>query len=129
MVALLKIHGKSLNDESNQALLAEVEAILNIRPIALESLLVIYSPVPLCPMELLTMKPMVLMPPPGEFQKEDIYCKKQWRCVQRLANEFWSRWKKEVYATWQARYRWNRTVRKFKVGDIVLSREETSRKK
>ena len=99
MVALLKIHGKSLNDESNQALLAEVEAILNIRPIALEALLVIYSPVPLCPMELLTMKSMVLMPPPGEFQKEDIYCKKQWRCVQRLANEFWSRWKKEVYAT------------------------------
>ena len=75
------------------------------------------------------MKSMVVMPPPGEFQKEDIYCRKQWRCVQRLANEFWSRWKKEVYATWQARYRWNRTVRKFKVGDIVLSREETSRKK
>ena len=62
-------------------------------------------------MQLLTMKSMVVMPPPGEFQKEDIYCRKQWRRLQRLANE--------------ARHRWNRIFNlKFKVGDIVLLREE-----
>ena len=49
--------------------------------------------------------------------------------MQHLANEFWSRWKKEVYATLQVRHKWNKTVRKFKVGDIALLREETSRNK
>ena len=49
--------------------------------------------------------------------------------MQHLANEFWSRWKKEVYATLQVRHKWNKIVRNFKVGDIVLLREETSRNK
>ena len=69
------------------------------------------------------------MPPPGEIQKEDIYFRKQWRRVQHLANEFWSRWNKELYAALQVRNKWNKIVRNFKVGDIVLLREETSRNK
>ena len=44
------------NDESLQTLLAEVKAIANTRPITSESLSDVYSPVPLCPMQLLTMK-------------------------------------------------------------------------
>ena len=96
LVALLKIHGASLNYESLQTFLAEVEAIVNTRPIISESLLDVHSPVPVCPVQLLTMKPRVVMKPPGEFQKEDIYCRKQWTRVQCLENEFWSRWKNEV---------------------------------
>ena len=69
------------------------------------------------------------MPPPREIQKEDICCRKQWRRVQHLANEFWSRWNVEVYAALQVRNKWNKIVRNFKVGDIVLLREETSRNK
>ena len=69
------------------------------------------------------------MPPPGEFQKEDIYCRKHWRRVQHLANEFRSRWKREVYATLQVHHKWNNIVRNFKVRDIVLLQEETSRNK
>ena len=87
LVALLKIHGTSLNDESLHTFLAEVEAIVNTRPITSESLSDVHSPVPLCPMQLLALKSRVVMPPPGEFQKEDIYCRKQWRRVQDLANE------------------------------------------
>ena len=40
-----------------------------------------------------------------------------------------NRWKKEVYATLQVCHKWNKIVRNFKVGDIVLLREETSRNK
>ena len=80
-------------------------------------------------MQLLTMKSRVVMPPPGKFQKKDIYCRKQWRSVQHLANEFWSRWKKEVYTTMKVRHKWNKIVRSFKIGDIVLLREETSKNK
>ena len=72
LVALLKIHGTSLNDESLRTFLGEVEAIVNTRPITSEYLSDVHSPVPLCPMQLLTMKSRVVMEPPGEFQKEDI---------------------------------------------------------
>ena len=70
MVVLLKIHGTSLNDESLRTFLAEVEAIVNTRRITSESLSDVHSPAPLSPMELLTMKSRVFMPPPGKFQKK-----------------------------------------------------------
>ena len=108
LVALLKIHGKSLNDESLCTFLAEVEAIINTRPITSESLSDVHISVPLCPMQLLTMKSRVVVPPPGEFQKEDIYYRKQWGRVQHLANEFWNRWKKEVHATIQVCHKWKK---------------------
>ena len=120
LVALLKIHVTSLNDESLCTFLAEVEAIVNTRPITSESLSDIHNPVPLCQLQLLTMKSRLVMPPPGEFQKEYIYCRKQWICEQHSANEIWSRWKKEVYATLQVCHKWNKILRNFKVGDIVL---------
>ena len=53
-------------------------------------------------MQLLTMKSKVIMPPPGEFQKEGIYYRKQWRRVQHLANEIG---KKEVYETLEVRHK------------------------
>ena len=129
LVALLKIHETSLNDESLRTFLAKVEAIVITRPITSESFSDVHSPVPFCPMQLLTMKSRVVIPPQGEFQKEGIYFRKQWRHVQHLANKFWSRSKKEVYATLQVCHKWNKIVRNFKVGDIVLLREETSRNK
>ena len=88
LVALLKIHGTSLNDKSPQTLLVEVEAIGNT-----ESLSDIHNPVPLWPMQLLTITSRVVMPSPVEFQKEDIYFRTLWKRAQHLANEFWSRWK------------------------------------
>ena len=102
LVALLKLHRTGLNDESLWTFLAEVEAIVNTRPITLESLSDVHSPVPLFPMQLLTMKSKVIIPPPGEFQKEGIYYRKQWRRVQHLANEIG---KKEVYATLEVRHK------------------------
>ena len=54
LLALLKIHGTSQNDESLRTLLAKVEA--NTRLITSESLLDVHSPIPLCPMQLLTIK-------------------------------------------------------------------------
>ena len=56
LVAILKIYVTSLNDKSLQASLAEVEAIVNTRPITPESTSYVHSPVPLYPILLLTMK-------------------------------------------------------------------------
>ena len=67
---------------------------------------------------------MMVMPSPGIFQKEDLYCRKQWRCVQHMCDEFWSRWRKEFYATLQAR---QKVRRNFPVRDIGLVCDDTFR--
>ena len=79
----------------------EVEGILNSRPITCEPIGDVNSYILLTPMQLLPMKTKVAMLPPEIFQKEDLYCRKQWRRVQHLCDEFWTRWKKDVYATLQ----------------------------
>ena len=64
------------------------------------------------------------MQPPGHFQKEDVYTRKRWRRVQYLANQFWSKWKREYLANLQMRQKWNKKQRNIQVGDVVLLKEE-----
>ena len=124
--SLLKDHGEKLNDEALRTLLLEAEAIVNSRPLTVDN---INDPtcLPLSPSQLLTMKSKIILPPPGVFEKEDLYCRKRWRRVQYLANEFWQRWRKEYLASLQARQKWNTVRRNFQVGDIVLLKEDSPR--
>ena len=69
--SLLKTHGSSLSDESLQTLLVEVEAIINSRPLTTDVLSDVTSLAPLSPVNLLTMKSKVVMPPPGHFISPD----------------------------------------------------------
>ena len=66
------------------------------------------------------MKTKVVMPPPGVFQKPDLYCRSRKRRIQHLSNEFWSRWRKEFIQTLQERQKWVKMSRNFCIGDIVL---------
>ena len=127
LTSLLKTHGTSLNDKSLHALLIEVEAIVNSRPLKTDLLSDDNSMVPLSPINLLTLKSGVVMPPPGVFTAPDIYCCKHWRRVQHISNEFWSRWRKEVLATLQCWQKWNTIRRNCKVGDIVLLKEAAAK--
>ncbi|CAI5670949.1 unnamed protein product [Oreochromis niloticus] len=78
------------------------------------------GPQPLTPNYILTMKSSVVLPPPGEFVKEDLYLRKRWRKVQYLANEFWTRWKREYLLNLQQRGKWCKTQRNAKINDIVM---------
>ena len=71
---LLKTHSHSLNDESLRTLMAEVELIINSRPLTVETISDSKSKIPLSPRNLLTMKTSVISPP-GEFSKPDAYSK------------------------------------------------------
>ena len=126
MAALMKQHGHSLDDESLQTLLCEVEAVINSRPLTTESLSDPLSLLPLTPSTLLTGKTKLILPPPGKFQREDVYCKRRWRRVQHIANEFWSRWNKEYLQSLQARQKWTRQRRDFTEGDIVLLKDDNT---
>ena len=120
LVALTREQGHVLNDESLRTLLAEVENIVNSRPLTFPTDDPQDLSGPLTPNHLLTTKSKVVLPPPGEFQTEDMYSRKQWRRVQYLTEVFWSRWKREYLQTLQVRGKWNRPQRNVKVGDIVL---------
>ena len=41
-----------------------------------------------------------------------------------MSNEFWQRWRKEFLTALQGRQKWNTVKRNFKVGDIVLLRDD-----
>lgn len=122
---LLTEHGQRLDDESLRTLMCEVEAVVNSRPLTFIS----SDPddlEPLTPNHLLTNKPTVVLPPPGNFQREDVYMKRRWRRVQYLTNLFWSRWKTEYLTTLQQRQKWQRPKRNLVVGDVILIKEDNA---
>ena len=106
LASLLKNHGTCLKDESLHTLMTEVEAIVNSRPLTVETISDPQSLTPLSPSNLLTMKSRVIMPPPGSFIRPDLYNRRQWRRVQHLADEFWSRWRNKFLSTLQTRSKW-----------------------
>ena len=122
---LLREHGSHLDDESLQTLMCEVEFIINSRPLTVISSDV-KDPYPLSPNQILTMKTSIVLPPPGKFQRNNVYMRRRWRRVQYLCNLFWSRWKREYLPTLQERAKWNKVKRNLKVDDVVLVRDENA---
>ncbi|XP_034163934.2 uncharacterized protein LOC117598271 [Pangasianodon hypophthalmus] len=102
-------------------LMAEVTAIINARPLL---------PVSADPEQPFILSPSVLLtqktgvpPPPGDFSDKDLYTK-QWRQVQALANQFWTRWSREYLPCLQHRQKWTVPRRNLQVGDLVLLRDK-----
>ncbi|XP_077991041.1 uncharacterized protein LOC144445377 [Glandiceps talaboti] len=121
---ILDLAGTRLNTSSIRTFLYEAMAIVNSRPLTVQNLNDPTGPSPLTPNQLLTMKSDIVLPPPGNFVREDLYARKRWRAVQYLANTFWTRWRKEYLLNLQSRQKWRETKRNIQVGDIVLLKEE-----
>ena len=64
----------SFDKESLSTLFTEVEAIVNSRPMVVETINNVKSEVVISPSHILTMKSKVVMPTPGVFGKPDLYC-------------------------------------------------------
>ena len=122
----LQLGSPQLTHELLVTLMAEVTGIINSRPIA-----AVPSdadePQPLTPNMLLTMKTRPLLPPPGVFSSEDLYSRRFWRRAQYLADQFWTRWKREYLQAQQKRTKWNEIQPNIKEGDIVILKDETPR--
>ena len=119
---LLEQTSSRLDTASLRTLLYECMAIVNSRPLTVDQLNQdsTIEPLPLSPNMLLTMKTDVHSSPPGDFEEPDLYSRKRWRRVQYLAQQFWSRWKKEYLHQLQSRQKWNSEQRNLQIGDIVL---------
>ncbi|XP_049336713.1 uncharacterized protein LOC125802504 [Astyanax mexicanus] len=120
----IALSSDKLNDASLRAFLYEAMAIVNSRPLTVDNLTDPDSLEPLTPNHLLTQKSNKALPPPGEFVREDMYGKKRWRHVQYLAEQFWSRWRKEYLATIATRQRWHSPRRNVQTGDVVMLRDD-----
>lgn len=121
---LLDQLGCQLDDESLRTFMCEAASIVNSRPLTTQNLNDPTSNEPITPNHLLTLKSQVILPPPGEFLRNDVYSRKRWRRVQFLANQFWDRWRKEYISNLQSRQKWISQKRNMSVGDIVLIKDE-----
>ncbi|XP_071476616.1 uncharacterized protein [Diadema antillarum] len=113
-----------VNDEVLSTLMAEVESILNARPLTQLNL----DPnddEPLTPNHLLIMRKGSSLPP-GVFDQKDAYGRRRWRQVQYLASVFWKRWQREYLLLLQERQKWNAPRRNLAVNDLVLVADETT---
>jgi len=124
LTSILDHSSRRLDGSSLRTYFYEVMAIINSRPLTAHLLSDPAGPQPLTPNQILTMKSSIVLPPPGEFVKEDLYLHKRWRKVQHLANEFWSRWKREYLLNLQQRQKWHKTHRNAKVNDVVIVRDD-----
>ena len=114
-----------LDTTSLRTVMYEAMAIVNSRPLTVEQLDGTDGPLPLTPNHLLTNKTGITAPPPpGNFEKEDLYLGKRWRRVQYLVQLFWTRWRREYLNTLQSRKKWTEEKDCIQVGDIVLLKDE-----
>ena len=118
--SLLNQLGTQLDDETLRTLMTETENIVNSRPLTVDNLSDPSLQEPLTPNHLLTQKTTVVLPPPGNFERPDLYSRKRWRRVQYLANQFWVRWQREYCNLLYKRQKWIDIRRNTKEGDIVL---------
>ena len=120
--ALMAELGDQLDDETLRTLFTEAENVVNSRPLTAE-FSDPDSPQPITPMQLLTLKAKVVLPPPGVFNRPDMYGRKRWKRVQFLANQFWQRWRREYLQNLQTRRKWQSPRRNLQIGDIVIDKE------
>lgn len=124
---LTQIGSPQLTHELLATLMAEVAAIVNSRPLT-----TVPSDTeeaqPLSPSMLLTAKERPLNPPPGDFVPEDLYARRRWRRTQYLADQFWTRWRREYLQNLQRRPKWQDSRPNLVEGDLVLIKDEETRR-
>ncbi|XP_039958200.1 uncharacterized protein LOC120773404 [Bactrocera tryoni] len=111
-----------LTTEELSTLLAEVEAILNSRPLTPLS----QDPndgEALTPAHLLIGCPLQALPP-AQVPTDPIRCCERWQLVCCLKQQFWQQWSKIYLTSLQERNKWLHPKRNLQPGDLVLVHED-----
>ena len=123
LAGILLEQGHCLSSESLSTFLLEACAIVNSRPLSVVNIQD-QTLEPLTPNHLLSQKSRVIVSPPGNFVRQDLYLVKHWRRVQHLANVFWKRWRSEYLSQINRRPKWTDSSENISHNDIVLIVDE-----
>ena len=113
-----------LRIDEMQAVLTEVEAILNSQPLVAADQVEAEDELVLTPAHFLIFRPMKA-PPTQQAKQAKISTLTRWNLVQRLQQDFAESWKSCYLQSLQARSRWKRHHCNAKVGDIVFVKDIT----
>ena len=119
-VLKITLNGQLVNDETLLTLMAEIESLLNSRPL---------TRVSIDPQDLEAITPNHFLigrnspnVPPDVFDERDLNSRKRWRQAQTL---FWRRWLREYMPTLTERRKWRtRSQTDAQIGDLVLVVED-----
>ena len=113
------LHGALLTADEMRTVMAEVEAIVNNRPI---SCLKDESLVPITPAELLIGRPLTALPDYDENMETDYA--EMWQRKKALLRDFWVRWQKAYLTELSPTRKWRKKdEHELNVGDVVLLRD------
>lgn len=118
---LFEVKHTKLTHEVLCTFMAEATAIINARPLVPVSTDP-DSPCILSPSALLTQKVNHSVEDFENLSLHDVYTS-QWKCVQTLAERFWSRWRREYLQSLQVRRKWKTVQENIRVGDLVLLKD------
>nr|XP_049701803.1 uncharacterized protein LOC126055663 [Helicoverpa armigera] len=109
----------SLTFEELATLLAQVEAILNSRPLSPLSSDPT-DPTPLTPGHFLVGRPLTSLPSAPINTKSP----NRYQLIEKIRQDFWQRWRREFVAELQQRTKWKTRQHELRVGDLVILKEE-----
>lgn len=113
------VNNQVLTFEELSTLLAQIEAILNSRPLCL-------NPDddlnPITPSHFLIGQPTTLVPEP-DLAHIQISRMSRWQLLQNLMQGFWKRWHCEYLTSKQQRVKWRKEQNDLQPGDVVIIRE------
>ena len=123
--AINAVLGKhTVSDEVLTTVLAEVEFLLNGRPLTHVSMDP-QDPEPITPNHFIHGGRCMNLPP-GIFEKEDITGRQRLRASQAMVNDVWKRWLREYVPDLIERRKWLRPQRNVCVNDLVLIVEKNT---
>ena len=124
-----QLGNRTLSRDEYSTLLAEVSAIINNTPLwaispSADDLL------PLSPSMLLTLRDSPNSQFCDSLTHSDLvaYGKNRWKRVQYLADQFWSRWRREYLQQLQERSKWVVEKPSLEIGDIVLIKDKAAKR-
>ena len=113
-----------VTDETLLTFLAEVESLLNSRPLTHVSS-GLQDKEALTPNHFLTGRANINLPI-DVVTGRDLNSRKRWRLAQVMTNHFWKRWLREYLPSLTERRKWRRNVPNLAIGDLVLAVDENS---